>query len=447
MITDGEIVELLQALIRNACVNDGSPDSGHEERSVATLAGYVGAPDMVFEPRPGRVSAFYEIPAVDPTAPKLLLMGHLDVVPVNESGWDHDPFAGDVIDGFVWGRGAVDMLNQTSAMAAVFKRFRDGRLPAPAGGLVFLAVADEEAGGKWGAHFLTREHWDTVGCDYLITEIAYPSIDTPGGPAYPVSVGEKGPYWRRLSTRGVPGHASQPYGTANALLPLAEAFTAIAQAPTPVKITAEWRGFVDGLGLADAQARALTDPDLVDAAIEQLAAERPGFARYVHACTHLTVAPTVLHGGSKTNTIPDAARGEIDVRVLPGQDAGTVDGHLRKSAGPGFDRLEVEPIADFPATASQPSGPLWEAIQRAVESVTGSSRVLPTLMPATTDARFFRARGTSAYGVGLFDDRVQFEDFLGMFHGNNERVSVASLGLTAELLVRIVQGVEAVPAG
>jgi acetylornithine deacetylase/succinyl-diaminopimelate desuccinylase-like protein len=213
----------------------------------------------------------------------------------------------------------------------------------------------------------------------------------------------------------------------------------IAEAPSPVSITPEWQEFVAGLGLSKQETQALTDPDLVDAAIETLAVDRPGFARYVHACTRLTAAATVLHAGSKTNTVPDVAQGEVDVRVLPGQDAATVDDHLLKAAGPGFDAFEVEPIADFPATSSRPAGPFWDAISRAVTDITGSSRLLPTLMPATTDARFFRARGTVAYGVGLFDQQVHFDDFLGMFHGNNERVSVESLGLTAELLGRIIE--------
>ena len=115
---------------------------------------------------------------------------------------------------------------------------------------------------------------------------------------------------------------------------------------------------------------------------------------------------------------------------------------LRKAIGPDFERLEVEPIADFPATATSPAGPLWTAIGAAIESLTDSPRILPTLMPATTDARFFRARGTQAYGVGLFDDGVEFDDFLGMFHGNNERVSVESLKLTAAVIARTIEGVK-----
>lgn len=437
-MTSGEIAELLQVLIRNACVNDGTPDSGHEARSVATLRDYLGQAGREYEPHPGRTSVLYDLPATDPNEPKLLLMGHLDVVPATADGWRHDPFGGEQIDGFLWGRGAIDMLNLTAAMAAVFKRFLTGTSRPPPGGLGFLAVADEEAGGRWGAHYVTAHHWEDVACDYLLTEIAYPPIRTPTGPAYPVNVGEKGPFWRRVRTSGTPGHASQPYGAENALVPLVRALTNLGEARSPVVISPEWAEFVAGLGLSPEDAADLTDPDRVDLAIESLSGDRPGFARYVHACTHLTVTPTVLNAGTKTNTIPDAAVAEVDVRALPGQDARTVDEHFEKATGPDYERLELEPIADFPATASVASGPLWEAASSAIESVTGSRRVLPTLTPATTDARFFRSRGTLAYGLGLFDQQVDFDDFLGMFHGNNERVSIDSLGLTAEVLARTI---------
>jgi acetylornithine deacetylase/succinyl-diaminopimelate desuccinylase-like protein len=439
MMHSGEVTELLQTLIRNKCVNDGTPESGHEERSVATLRDYLGQSGLEFEPRPGRTSVLYDLPATDRSAPKLLLMGHLDVVPVNESGWLHDPFGGEILDGFIWGRGAVDMLNQTAAMAAVFKRYLDGTKSAPPGGLAFLAVADEEAGGRFGAHYLTERHWDEVACDYLLTEIAYPPIRTATGLAYPVSVGEKGPFWRRLTASGTPGHASQPYATDNALVPLVRALSNLAGTPSPAVITPEWRTFVQGLELPDEEAGSLTDPARIDTAIGALFRDRPGFARYVHACTHLTVAPTVVRAGSKTNTIPDAGLAEVDVRVLPGQDAVTVEEHLRRTIGPDFGRLGIEPIADFPANATPPAGPLWVAVGDAIEELTGSRRLLPTLMPPTTDARFFRERGTQAYGVGLFDGGVDFDDFLGMFHGNNERVGVESLGLTAAVIARTVE--------
>ena len=437
----GEIAELLRILIRNACVNDGTAASGFEHRSVATLRDYLGEPGVEFEPHPGRTSVLYDLPAGDPAAPKLLLMGHLDVVPADAAGWQHDPFGGDIVDGFVWGRGAVDMLNQTAAMAAVFKGYLRGVDKPPAGGLAFLGVADEEAGGRWGAHYLTENHWDQVRCDYLLTEIAYPPIRTGSGPAYPVSVGEKGPFWRRLRSAGTPGHASQPYGTDNALVPLARALANLDRAPSPVSISEEWRTFVAGLHLPAHEAADLVDPDRIDAAVAALFPERPGFARYAHACTHLTVSPTIIRAGNKTNTIPDAGLAEVDIRALPGQDGRTVDEHLRAATGSDYEHLEIEPIADFSASSSAPVGPLWVAVTGAIAAMTGSQRILPTLMPATTDARFFRARGTAAFGVGLFDEQVDFDEFLGMFHGNNERVSIESLGLTAEVLARTIAAI------
>jgi acetylornithine deacetylase/succinyl-diaminopimelate desuccinylase-like protein len=431
-------VELLRTLIRNACVNNGHADSGHEHRSVATLAEFFGRPGVIFEPAPGRQSVVYRVPATDPTAPTLMLMGHTDVVPVNPAGWSVDPFGAEVVDGFVWGRGAVDMLNLTASMAAVFEPYLAGRLEPPPGGLVFLAVADEENAGGLGARPLVEDRWDLVACDYLLTEIAYPSIATPSGPAYPVSVGEKGPHWTFLRTTGTPGHGSVPYGADNALAPLVEALSNLFSTPSPVIITDEWRGFVEGLGLDEEQSAELLDADRIDSAIERIAENDPRFAAYVHACTHLTVSPNVISGGVKANMVPEAGEAQIDLRSLPGQTRADVDLHVRKAMGSVGDRVELIPIADHAANSSAMGNPLWETIVDSIEDITGSRRIVPTMMTATTDARFFRARGVTSYGVGLFDDRVAFPDFLSMFHGHDERVSVESVGLTTRLLEQVV---------
>ncbi len=437
--TENEVAELLTALIRNECVNDGTPDSGREVRSVNTLADYLGRPGQMYEPHPGRQSVVYRVPGTTPGAPRLALMGHLDVVPANPAGWSRDPFEAEVVDGVLWGRGAVDMLNLTASMAAVFRRYLRGQVEPPPGDLLFLGVADEEAGGALGARYLVEEHWDRVACEFLLTEIGYPALATSHGPVYPVSVGEKGPYWRRLRTTGTPSHGSQPYRADNAMVVLARAVTALAEQPTPVEFCAEWHSFVAGLGLPAAEAAALLDPGEIDTAIDRMAARSPAMARYVHACTHLTVSPNVLWGGIKANVIADEAVAEVDVRAVPGQDAATVERHLRQVLGAEWDRIEVEPVLDHPPTTSPPRGALWDAIGDAFAEVAGSAQVLPTLMPVATDARFFRARGTTAYGVGLYDEGVDFADFMAMFHGNDERVSVASLGATARLLARVVE--------
>src|SRR5690606_17772582 len=237
-----------------------------------------------------RQSVVYRVPGENPDAPSLALLPHLDVVPVNPAGWSVDPFAAEISDGFVWGRGAVDMLNLTAAMATAFRPYLTGEKRLP-GDLVFAAVADEENSGILGSKYLVDNHWDTVRADYLLTEVAYPAVPTATGPVYPVSVGEKGPFWTTLSASGTPGHGSSPYGSDNALDPIVEALHGLLTTPMPVAITDEWREFVTGLELDPDLAAALVDPDRVDGAIDRLAVDDPTFARYVHAATHLTVSP------------------------------------------------------------------------------------------------------------------------------------------------------------
>jgi acetylornithine deacetylase/succinyl-diaminopimelate desuccinylase-like protein len=428
-----QTVALTQSLIRNACVNDGTADSGFEHRSVVTLAEFFGSEGTIVEPHPGRQSVVYRVPGTTPGAPVLALLPHLDVVPVTEESWQHDPFGGEIIDGYVWGRGAVDMLNLTAAMAVVFRRYLVGELDPLPGDLIFAAVADEESGGALGAGNLVGKHWDLVACDYLLTEVATPGFTTPAGLTLPVTVAEKGPAWRSLRLPGTPSHGSQPYGTDNALIGMAEAITRLAESQTPVDISPSWVQFISSIGLDPSLVERLTDPDQLDAAIEEL--DDPTFARWVHACTHLTVSPTMMKSGDKQNTIPDLGNASLDIRLTPGQDVGTVDDLFRKALGPAlYDRMEVIDDLDFPANASVTSGPLWDAIDAAANELAGPATLVPMLTPVLTDGRFFRQRGVTAYGVGLFDGEMDFASSLAMFHGNNERVSVASIDLTERML-------------
>lgn len=434
-----EVVELLRTLIRNECVNDGTADSGHEHRSVATLADYFGRLGQIVEPHPGRQSVVYRVPGTEPGAPTLTLLPHLDVVPVTADSWDNDPFGAEIIDGFVWGRGAVDMLNVTAAMAAVFRPYLAGDLEPLPGDLIFAAVADEEAGGALGAGHLAEHRWDLVGCDYLLTEVATPGFRTEAGFTLPVTVAEKGPAWRSLRLAGTPGHGSQPYGTDNALVAMADAIGRLAETASPVDISPSWIEFVGSIGLDAGLVARLTDPDQVDAAIEQIS--DPAFARWVHACTHLTVAPTLLQSGQKQNTIPDLGTASLDIRLTPGQDESTLDDLFRKALGPDlYERIEINADLDFPPNESQVGGPLWDAISDAATELAGPTTLAPMLTPVLTDARFFRRRGVTAYGVGLFDADMDFAGSLAMFHGNNERVSVRSVGMTKALLEGTVAG-------
>ena len=430
-------IELLRQLIQNRCVNDGTVGSGHEYRSVETLADYFGVKGEIVEPEPGRQSVVYRVPGSDPNAPSLALVPHLDVVPVNPSGWSVDPFAAEISDGMIFGRGAVDMLNLTAGMATAARPYITGEKKLP-GDFVFAAVADEENSGILGAKYLVDNHWDMVRADYLLTEVAYPAWQTASGPVYPISVGEKGPFWTRMRSEGSPGHGSAPYGSDNAIESMSAALNGLFTTPMPVAITDEWREFVAEMDLDDDLAAALVDPDRVDGAIDRLAVDNPTFARYVHAATHLTVSPNMVTGGIKTNVVPDSAVAHVDMRALPGMDRDFVDQHLRKAMGSAGDRIELEPIADHGASTSSQGNALWDAIVDGIETQTGSRRVAPALMTVATDARFWRERGTIAYGVGLFDDRIGFSEFLSLFHGHDERVTVDSVGKTTDLLESVL---------
>jgi acetylornithine deacetylase/succinyl-diaminopimelate desuccinylase-like protein len=434
-----EAVDLMVELIANACVNTGDPESGHEIRSVRTIQAYLGEPGTVIEPIDGRASVVYRLKGTNPAAPTLLLIPHLDVVPANAKDWTFDPFSGERFDGFVWGRGCVDMLNVTASMVVVYRWLRDGILPPAEGDVILACVADEEAGGVYGARHLVEEHWDLVACDYVLTEVAGPTIGAETDPSLPVTVAEKGPSWRAASTIGIAGHGSQPYGRSNAVLTLSDSFSRIGSADQPIRITEEWIRFVPHLDLEPGITQMLVDPDTVDAAIETIAEDDQTLARWIHACTHMTFSPNVIGGGTKANMIPDSAVGDIDIRMLPGQDATDVEDHLRKVLGPDlFEAVEFAPRLNMEANCSPAQGPLWDAIADAAEQHLGTRRLAPTLTPVTTDARFFRERGIPSYGVGLFDGSVTFPEMLAMFHGVDERVSEKSVRATTRFLASVV---------
>ncbi len=429
----GEVTELISTMIRNACVNDGSRESGGEARSVDTLQAYLegaGLDLQRYEPSPGRASLVTRIEGRDPDAPTLLLMGHTDVVPVNPDGWTHDPFAGDVVDGEVWGRGAVDMLNLTSSMAVATKRLATEGF-RPEGTLVYLAVADEEALGTYGAKHLTEHELDVVQADYVITESGGIPLPTPSGTKLPVVVGEKGSYWCTLRVRGTPGHASMPLRTDNALVKAAEVVRRIAEYRPETQIHDIWRRFVEGMEFPPEMADPFLDPEGLYELVESL--PMLGLARQAHACTHTTFAPTVMRAGTKTNVIPDLVELEVDIRTLPAQTGSDIEAMLQEVLGDLADDVEVVLVSDDPSSASPTDTPLWDAIGRVSSTLHPGATTIPFLTVGATDARFFRRLGIPSYGFGLFSERITLDDFSSMFHGDDERVDQESLRLSVEL--------------
>lgn len=435
----GATAELLQALIRNACVNDGTPGSGEEVRNADLLTAYLQGPGVEierFEPLPGRTSIVARLAGTDRRAPSLCLMGHTDVVPVNPAGWSRDPFGGELVEGEIWGRGAIDMLNMTAAMAVTFRHLVTGGF-RPSGDLVYFAVADEEAGGTWGAEWIAEHRWDAIAADHVLTELGGWSSVAPDGVRHVVvNVGEKGLAWRRIRVRGTPGHGSMPFGSDNALVKAAEVVRRLAAYRPSPQITGMWRAQVAVMDLPDQQRAALVDP----ARIWDVLGELPvALARSCHAQTHTTFSPNVAHGGQKTNTIPDVVDLDVDIRTLPGTTSDDVDAHLHAALGELAQHIEVSPIHESEATVSSVGNALWDALAERTQVAYPGAQLIPGLVTGGTDARFFRRRGAVAYGAGLFSPSMTFEAFGDRFHGNDERVDVASLGLSTELLLGVTR--------
>ena len=435
-----ETVELLQAAIRNQCVNTGAVDSGVEARSSDLIQTYLEGAGLDFqrvEPAPGRRTLVTEIEGTDPTAPVLCLLGHTDVVPVNPAGWSRDPFGGELVDGEVWGRGALDMLNLTCSMAVAMRELaRTGHRPR--GTIRYIAVADEEAGGHYGARYLVDREAELSRCDYLITESGGLSLQSDRGHRVTITVGEKGTSWRRLIVRGTPAHGSMPYGADNALVLAAEVVRRLADYRPAAVVNDVWKQYASALPVPDEVVAMLHDPSMVEEGLRRLPDH--GTAKFAHACTHTTFSPNVIHGGQKTNVIPDEVAIDVDIRTLPGVDRAAVDAMLVEALGPELaGRVETQMINEGDATISPVDTPLYDALATVARRFHPEAQLVPRITAGGTDATFFRRVGTVAYGFGLFNPAISPGEFASRFHGNDERIDVESLRLTTEAWLALAE--------
>ncbi|MGK2930811.1 MAG: M20/M25/M40 family metallo-hydrolase [Acidimicrobiales bacterium] len=435
----GETVELLQTMIRNACVNDGTPDSGQEVRNARALVDHLepcGIDLQVFESHPGRASLIARIEGTDPGAPSLCLDGHTDVVPVNADGWSREPFGGELVDGEVWGRGAVDMLNLTASMAVAVRHlvvtgFR------PRGDVVFLAVADEESGSSYGVRWLAEHHAELISTDYALCENGGLHGGSPTAPSIGFNVAEKGVAWRRLTIRGTPGHGSTPFKANNALVKAAAVITRLSEYRPAPGIHDLWPSQLDALGIDDATRARLLDPVALGEFLDEL--PRAAGAGFLHACTHTTFSANTAIGQTKTNVIPDHVTVDVDIRTLPGEGPDEVDTHLRAALGDLHDDVEVAVLMNDRASISPTDTPLWDALQDAVARPFPGVAMQPRMAVGFTDARVHRELGAVSYGAGLLSPELSATEFGSRFHGNDERIDLDSLRLTTEFWIDVVR--------
>lgn len=426
-----EVVDLCRDLIRIDTTNTGDPQSTRGERSaaewVATRLDEVGVESHLRESAPGRTSLVARIPGADPSRPALLVHGHLDVVPAEASEWSVPPFSAELADGFIWGRGAVDMKDFDAMVLAVVRGWqRTGYRPPRE--VVLAFTADEEAGSTYGARFLVDEHRDLLaGCTEAIGEV--------GGYSYPVhenlrlyliQIAEKGIDWLRLTATGTPGHGSMLHDD-NAVTALAEAVARLGRHRFPLEITPAVRAFLDhtseALGVA-------LDPDHPETVVAKLGP----IARMIGATLRDTANPTRLAAGYKENVIPGRASATVDCRTLPGRSEEFL-AQVRQVIGPD---IEVEYVQRQPAVETGFDGPLVDAMAAALRAEDPGARPVPYVFSGGTDAKAFSSLGIRCFGFSPLRLPAGL-DFAALFHGIDERVPVEGLQFGVRVLDRFLR--------
>jgi acetylornithine deacetylase/succinyl-diaminopimelate desuccinylase-like protein len=434
-----KIKKLLKDMIRNKCVNP----PGNELRSIRTLQEYFAAHGVecqVFESDQERGNLYARIAGTDPEHPSLTFGPcHVDVVPVEDPGaWTVDPWEGVERDGFIWGRGAFDMLFIVACQAVVFADLvQEGFQPK--GDLVFLAVSDEEAGGLFGAKWMLDRHPELVKTDFAVTEAG----GFPIAPSrYIIMVGEKGVNWKRLKFRGEEGHGSMPYGVPNAVLKMSQAALRLSRYDPPIE-TRFVGDLARGLGLNWLMRLFLENRHLVPLAIKLSAKKNVGMAKALHALTRMTISPNVAKGGAKTNVIAGQATLDVDIRTLPGQDDQYVMHHVKRALGDLASEVEIEKAPGLPASvgnASLSQSDFVDTLREAIRQCTSpDAELVPMLLTGASDTRFYREVGAQAYGFSLLDDKLTLSEITALAHGNDERVSIGSLRLTAQAYERLAR--------
>ncbi|MGW5240362.1 M20/M25/M40 family metallo-hydrolase [Monashia sp. NPDC004114] len=424
-----EVADLTSELIRVDTTNHGGGVSAGEREAAELVASWlseVGIEPTLIESAPRRTNVVARIPGRDPSRPGLLVHGHLDVVPAQAHDWRVHPFSGEIRDGLVWGRGAVDMKDMDAMTIAVVRDWmRTGRRPER--DIVLAFVADEESTGEHGANHLVERHAHLFeGVTEAISESGGFSVALPDGRrAYPVGCAERGTAWMRLTADGTAGHGSK-LNTDNAVTKIARSVARLGEHQFPITPTPVVRSLIEQLSAAYGF---VPDFDDLTATIERLGPN----ARLFSATLCNTVNPTMLDAGYKVNVIPGTATAQVDGRFLPGtQDAffAAIDAVL----GPDVRREFVS----FEEAVSAPAhGPTWDAMSAALRAEDPGAVVVPYCMAGGTDAKAFARLGIAGYGFSplLLPPDL---DYLGMFHGVDERVSVAALQFGCKVLDRFL---------
>jgi acetylornithine deacetylase/succinyl-diaminopimelate desuccinylase-like protein len=432
-----QAVTLLQELIR---IDTSNPPGNEEDaqRLLAETLTEAGFDCELLAAEPGRPNLVARLGG-ESAGPTLCLLGHADTVPADPSEWSFDPWAGDIVDGEIRGRGAQDMKDQVAAeVAAAAALGRDGWRPSK-GELLVVTTADEEMGAAAGAQWLCSEHPDKVRSDYVLNEGGGTSFELDGRRFYTLCVGEKGPCRFLMRARGVAGHASVPGLGDNALLKLAPALERLREQP-PLEPTPEGVAFVAALSGEEIDPH---DREALDAAVERLREAAPEITAYLaEPMLRVTLVPTEASASRKENVIPSRAEVLVDCRVPPGMGPSEALEQARAVLGEAGEGLELEFTQMVVGNRSSADSPLATAIEEWLAEADPAATLVPIVMAGFSDSHWFRRAFDSAVVYGFCPQRqMALPEAMPLVHGADERAAVADIDFAARFYFDIVQAV------
>lgn len=423
-----DVVDFCRDLIRIDTTNWGNGRS-HGERAAAEYCAEImrraGLEPQIFESAPGRASVVARMAGSDPEAGALVVHGHLDVVPAQAEDWQVDPFSAEIVDGMIWGRGAVDMKDMDAMiLAALLRMHREGHRPVR--DIIFAFFADEEDNGTYGAGWLVENHPELfAGATEAISEVGGFSTEIAGTRAYLIQTGEKGLHWTKMIASGTAGHGSAVQHD-NPVVTLGEAVARIGAHEWPIEYTKTTRALMEQLS-------ELTGIPFDEQDPSALLEATGSTAKFIAATLQNTSNPTALDAGYKHNVVPGTAEALVDARTLPEQDE-KVAATLRELAG---EKVRFELQKGGPSLEVPFSGALVEDMVAALRAEDPDGVVLPYMLGGGTDNKHLSALGIAGYGFAPLQLPAEL-DFTGMFHGVDERVPVDSLVFGVRVLHRFL---------
>lgn len=424
-----EVVGIAADLIKIDTTNTGDTATSAGERRaaeyVAAKLDEVGIESTIYESEPGRATLMARIEGADPSRDGLVVHGHLDVVPAMAEDWKVDPFAAEIHDGCLWGRGAVDMKDMDAMILAIVREWaRTNRKPSR--DIVLAFFADEEAGGNLGSQYMVRHHPELFeGCTEAISEVGGFSMTVGGKRLYPIQTAEKGMAWARLRASGTAGHGSV-LNTDNAVTTMAKTVAELGSVEFGIHVTATVREFLRVAGELTGTPVNLNDPYEI---IDQLGPA----SKMIGATVRTTVNPTMLDAGYKANVVPGSAEAVIDARLLPGED-GAFLAELDKILGSKVTRewITYQPPLEAPFDA-----PIFNKMSAALLAEDPDAHIAPYMMSGGTDAKALSRLGIQGYGFSPLQLPDDF-DFMSLFHGVDERVPLDALTFGVRVLDRFL---------